>query len=147
MGANAEDEDIFNVEADDFPSAAKISAARTIVTPREKSLDPEAAGPSCSYVFRLLDKALFPHTIYAIEADYPPQINPSMPAVVDTDFWQNATNSLRASLALVKEGSAMHIAIKATLNYHIALMAQHQQKIKVAINNARGEARVNDARM
>jgi hypothetical protein len=49
-----------------------------------------------------------------------PQPNANTPAGVNIDFAQNTADSLRASLALAVEGSAMRNAIKATLAYHTA---------------------------
>ena len=48
---------------------------------------------------------------------------------------------MRVDLTLAGEGSALHSSINTVLDFHNALMAQHHQKSKVAVNVARGEAR------
>ena len=65
--------------------------------------------------------------------------------MVNIDFAQSAVDSLRASLALVKEGSVMHNAVKAALAYHTALMVEHHQKNEMSGNAAREDARVTSA--
>jgi hypothetical protein len=74
------------------------------------------------------DEVLAPRTTASIGRASTSQLNASAPAVVSADFAQSAANSVRVSLALAEEGTAMYNSIKAALAFHSALMADHQQK-------------------
>jgi hypothetical protein len=54
------------------------------------------------------------------------------PAEVNIVFARSATDSLRASLALAEEGSAMHNAISAALAYRTSLLVDHHLKLEVS---------------
>lgn len=135
-----EEDDISDNEEDDFPSAEDISAAQAVVTPLG---DLQPAVPSRPSVILSPNMPLFPRSNWAVGEGSSPPINTGISAEVDIDdVGQSAVESLRASLALTEEGSALHSSIKAALDFHNALMAQHHQKSKAASNVARGEARV-----
>jgi hypothetical protein len=137
-----------------LPSAFEILAAQTSVIPRDILLTSQSAPPSRS-VARLPDRSRLPLTSGAIEtyassptngtasAKATASANATVSAAEDNeDAGQVVADSLIASLELAEEGSAIHTAIKAALECHVALMATNLQNIKVAKNASRGEAQV-----
>jgi len=142
----AEDNDIFDIENEiDYPSQAEVDAAR--VSYPSLAIDTrnlDSAGPP-HQVSSTADGSLSRHGIAPFGEAPSSQLNSGTPAEVNVDFAQSAAYSLRASLALAEEGSALHDAITTALTYHTAFIDDHHKKLEVSENYSRIETRVANA--
>ena len=142
----AEENDIFDIENEiDYPSHAMVNVARVaypswaIDTRNVEYVGPPHQLPTTA------DGSLDHHNSAPFGEASTSQLNPSTLAEVNVDFATFAADSLRVSLALVEEGSALQNAIMAALAYHTALIDAHHKKLEVSDDYSRMETRVTNA--